>query len=231
MCGRFALFAGPEALARYFGVTIEDVTAPDRYNIAPSQAVLTVRARRDEGREGVRVRWGLIPSWAKDPSIGNRMINARAESAPEKPAFRSAFKARRCLIPASGFYEWQATGGKRKQPYFIRGADGEPLAFGGLWERWRPSETEAPVDSCTILTTAANAVMASIHDRMPLVLEPAAFEAWLGEVPASADDLRALCRPAPDARLVAEPVSTAINSARHDGPDCITPLTRAHGSD
>ncbi len=197
MCGRFALFFGPEGLAKHFGVTIEDVTAPDRYNIAPTQPVLIVRHPAETDRQAAHVRWGLIPSWAKDASIGNRQINARAETAPERPAFRSAFKARRCLIPASGFYEWQATGGKHKQPYYVHARSGEPLAFAGLWERWRPSKDESPVESCTILTTDANATMAPIHDRMPIILAPGDYATWLGESPASPDDLRSLLRPRP----------------------------------
>ncbi len=141
----------------------------------------------------------------------------------EKPAFRAAFKARRCVIPASGFYEWQAARGG-KQPYFIHPTTGPLFAFAGLWERWQPVEGE-PIESFTILTTSANAVMAPIHDRMPVIVDPANYGTWLGEVAASADELRALLRPAPDDRLVAEPVSTAVNSPRHDSPDCIAPLT------
>ncbi len=224
MCGRFALFVGPEDLAKHFGVTIEDMEIEPRYNISPTQDVPTIRNRSDDGREVARVHWGLIPFWAKDAKIGNRMINARANTAPEKPAFRAALKSRRCLIPASGFYEWRATGGTNKQPYYVHAKDGAPLAFAGLWERWRPNENEAPVESCAILTTDANATMAPIHDRMPVVLEPADYAMWLGEVQASADEPRALLRPAPNDRLVAEPVSTAVNSPRHDMPDCVTPL-------
>ncbi len=225
MCGRFALFFSPEGLAKHFGVTIEVVTAPDRYNIPPTHSVLIVRHPAEAARQAAHVRWGLIPLWAKDPTIGNKMFNARAESAPEKLAFRSAFKARRCLIPASGFYEWAKTGGRRKQPFFVHARDGAPLAFAGLWERWRPGEDEPPVESCTILTTDANATMAPIHDRMPVILAPADYATWLGEVAASTAELRALLRPAAPARLIAEPVSIAVNRPGHDGPDCIAPLT------
>ena len=152
------------------------------------------------------------------------MINARADTAPEEPAFRAAFKSRRCLIPASGFDEWQATGGKGKQPYYIHTKDGTPLAFAGLWERWAPEESEAPVESCTILTSDANVTMAPIHDQMPVILAPADYAKWLGEVAATADELRALPRHAPDDLLVAEPVSTAVNRPTVDTPDLIRPI-------
>lgn len=160
------------------------------------------------------------------PEHREREINARADTAPEKPAFRAAFKGRRCLIPASGFFEWQATRGEAKQPYYIHARDGAPLAFAALWERWRPGENEAPIESCTILTTEAKATMVPIHERMPVIVGPADYAKWPGEVQTSADELRALLRPAPDDRLVTEPVSTAVNNPRHDGPDCIAPLTR-----
>jgi putative SOS response-associated peptidase YedK len=224
MCGRFALFAMPEDLARHFGVTIEDVALPPRYNVAPTQTAPVVRAA-DGARQLVPMHWGLIPPWAKDPAMGNRMINARAETVTEKPAFRSAFKARRCLIPASGFYEWQARG-RAKQPHYIRRADGGLLAFAGLWERWQPADGEA-VESCTILTTTANAVMAPIHKRMPVILDPSDFPAWLGEAPAPPDALAALLRPCPAEALVAYPVSTYVNAPRHDGPEAIAPLGAA----
>jgi putative SOS response-associated peptidase YedK len=222
MCGRFALFAGPEDLARAFGVTIEDVALPARYNVAPTQTVPVVRAS-DGRRQLATMHWGLIPPWAKDPSIGTRMINARAETVTEKPAFRVAFRSRRCLIPASGFYEWQARG-RAKQPHFIRRADGGLLALAGLWERWQPAEGPA-AQSCAILTTTPNAVMAPIHDRMPVILDAGDFSRWLGETPASPDQLAALLRPCPDAALVAYPVSTYVNTPAHDGPEAIQPLT------
>jgi putative SOS response-associated peptidase YedK len=220
MCGRFALFAGPEELAKAFGVTIEDVTLPPRYNIAPAQAVPVVRTT-DGRRQLVPAHWGLIPAWAKEAAMGSRMINARAETVTEKPAFRVAFRSRRCLIPASGFYEWQARG-RGKVPHFIRRADGGLLAFAGLWERWTPAEGE-PVESCAILTTTANAVMAPIHERMPVILDPGDFPAWLGETAAAPADVAALLRPFTDGRLVAVPVSTYVNNPAHDGPQTIEP--------
>jgi putative SOS response-associated peptidase YedK len=222
MCGRFALFAMPEDLARHFGVTIEDVPLPPRYNIAPTQAVHVVRAS-DGGRQLAPMHWGLIPPRAKDAAMGSRMINARAETVQGKPAFRVAFRSRRCVIPVSGFYEWQARG-RGKPPHFIRPAARGLLAFAGLWERWQPAEG-APVESCAILTTTANAVMARVHDRMPVILDPAAFATWLGEVPAPADQLAALLRPCADDLLLAYPVSTSVNAPAHDGPEAIQPLT------
>jgi putative SOS response-associated peptidase YedK len=222
MCGRFALFAGPEELAKAFGVTIEDVSLPPRYNVAPTQAVPVVRAS-DGRRQLVPMHWGLIPPWATDPSLGTRMTNARAETVTEKPAFRVAFRSRRCLIPASGFYEWQARG-RAKQPHFIRRADGGLLAFAGLWERWQPAKGD-PVESCAVLTTTANAVMAPIHERMPVILDPADYATWLGEAPAAPDALGSLLRPCSAERLVAYPVSTYVNAPAHDGPEAIAPLT------
>jgi putative SOS response-associated peptidase YedK len=150
------------------------------------------------------------------------MINARAETVAEKPAFRSAFKSRRCLIPASGFYEW-AKHGARKQPYFVGLKSRGPVAFAGLWERWQPDE-QGPVESCTILTTTANNLMRPIHDRMPVILELAAFGVWLGEAPVAADDLKALLRPAPEESLEAYPVSRHVNDPRHDDDRCLTPV-------
>jgi putative SOS response-associated peptidase YedK len=218
MCGRFALFAMPEDLARHFGVSIEDVALPPRYNVAPTQAVPVVRAH-DGRRQLVPAHWGLIPAWAKEAAMGSRIINARAETVSEKPAFRVAFRSRRCLIPASGFYEWQARG-RGKVPHFIRRADGGLLALAGLWERWQPAEGE-PVESCAILTTTANAVMAPIHERMPVILDPSDFPAWLGEGEAGADALRALLRPYPAEPMNAYPVTRYVNHPEHDDPRCL----------
>ena len=166
MCGRFTLFEPDKVLAREFGVSDFPPGSP-RYNIAPSQPVTAVRATpTGSGREIALLRWGLIPSWSKDPAIGNRLINARAETAREKPSFRNAFRRHRCLIPASGFYEWLRWE-RGKQPYFVRMLDGHPFAFEGLRDRWK-SPDEGAVETCTILTTTANDVLAPIHDRMPV---------------------------------------------------------------
>ncbi len=219
MCGRFTLTATPEALAALFD--LPDAPAlPPRYNIAPTQPVAVVRTAPHDGRrELALVRWGLIPSWAKDPSIGSRLINARAETVAEKPSFRSAFKRRRCLVPASGFYEWRAEGG-RKQPYYIYAADGAPLAIAGLWEHWEGPEGDV-VESCTLLTTEANDLVRPIHDRMPVFLPPAAFADWLDPDIDQPGPLLALLAPYPAAAMAAHAVSPLVNAVRNDGPACV----------
>ena len=177
MCGRFTLFEPDKVLAKEFGVSDFPPRSP-RYNIAPSQPIAAVRAvPAGSGRELALLRWGLIPSWSKDPAIGNRLINARAETAKEKPSFRNAFRRHRCLIPASGFYEWLRWE-RGKQPYFVRMRDGHPFAFAGLWDRWE-SPDKGVIETCTILTTAANDVLAPIHDRMPVILPPREYDRWL----------------------------------------------------
>ncbi len=220
MCGRFTLRTPAHALAEAFGVPERPNLAP-RYNIAPTQAVAAVR-RADGGRELVMLRWGLIPAWAKDAVIGNRMINARAETVADKPAFRAAFRHRRCLIAADGFYEWRKTGGGAKQPYHIRLESGAPFAIAGLWERWRPPDGEA-VESCTLITTAANALLAPIHDRMPVIVGPEDYDAWLDPEPPSAGALTALLRPYPADRMSAFAVSRVVNDPRNDTEACIAP--------
>jgi putative SOS response-associated peptidase YedK len=165
------------------------------------------------------LRWGLIPSWASDPSIGNRLLNARCETVAEKPSFRSAFRQRRCLVPASGFYEWQKAGGGRKQPYFIRPGGGGLFAFAGLWERWRNAEG-APVETCTILTTEANDVMRPLHERMPVILGTEAAARWL-DAHAPAGALRALCVLYPGSSMAASPVGAWVSDPKHEGPRCL----------
>lgn len=217
MCGRFALKLPPAALKDYFDLA----EAPDygpRYNIVPTTPILAIRQV-----EGVRradpLRWGLIPHWAKDEKIGYSTINARAETVAAKPAFREAFRRRRCLIPADGFYEWQAQPGtKTKQPYFISRADGAPLAFAGLWERWRPPQGD-PVESCSIIVTAANALVQPIHDRMPVLLDPEDFGAWLNPDNRDTHTLTGLLRSYPDERMKAVPVSLRVNNPRNDDAD------------
>ncbi len=215
MCGRFSLSAPSEEIGALFGLEALAARAP-RYNIAPTQ---TVAAVRQEGgaRRLVELRWGLVPGWAKDDAIGARLINARAETLSEKPSFRGAFKARRCLIPADGFYEWQKTGkGRAKQPFHLRRPDGKPFAFAGLWERW--TRGAEPLESCAIITTEANGLLRPIHDRMPVILGPESFDTWLGEPAPDPAALAALLRPCPDDLLTAVPVSTAVNNPRFDGP-------------
>ena len=216
MCGRFTLYTDPEAVGRQFGLAPPDGLGA-RYNIAPSQSLLAVRQTR-QGREFARFRWGLVPFWAKSDKIGYRMINARAETVAAKPAFRAAYRHRRCLIPADGFYEW-APGPDGKQPYYIRMKDGEVFALAGLWERW---EGEGGVlESCTLIVTQANPLMAPIHDRMPVILHQDDYTRWLDTGHVDPEALAALLKPYPGRELVAFPVSTHVNSPKHDDASCI----------
>jgi putative SOS response-associated peptidase YedK len=226
MCGRFTLRAKPDTLVELFLLTEPPDWSP-RYNIAPTQQVPVVRVKGDGGREFVRLRWGLIPSWAKDVS-GPPLINARAETVATKPAFRTALKQRRCLIPADGFYEWLKAG-KKKQPFSFRLWDDQPFAFAGLWERW--TSGEEPVESCTIVTTESNELVRPIHDRMPVIL-PACYHAqWLDPVVRDPDRLLTLLRPFPAAEMAAAPVSDWVNSPRHDDSRCLEAIdTSAGGS-
>ncbi len=230
MCGRYSLTTPMEAVRRLFDFP-ERPNLAVRVNIAPSQDVAAVRLREDGAgeRQFVWLRWGLIPSWApggaKEPGIGNRMINARAETIAEKPAFRAAFRRRRCLIPADGFYEWKTERG-RKQPYRIALEGGAPFAFAGLWERWEGSGEAGAVESCTIVTTEANARLKAIHHRMPVILAPGAYEAWLDPATPGAE-AQALLRPAPSEWFTAYRVSPKINSPANDDPALIAPLDEA----
>ena len=226
MCGRFTLTAPPDQVASLFDLPQEPVVVP-RYNIAPTQPVAVVRMNSQKAaREWALTYWGLIPSWSKDPSIGARMINARSETVTEKPAFRAAFKRRRCLVPANGFYEWQKQG-KGKQPFYITTPDGAPFAIAGLWEYWEGADGSA-LESCTLLTTSANALMAPLHDRMPVIVAPEDYTQWLGtgrdETPQALSQLQHLLRPYADDGLVAYPVSTYVNNARNEGADCVQAL-------
>jgi len=221
MCGRFTLFEPDAVLVKEFGAARVQA-GPPRYNIAPSQPVAVVRVSPgDRAREILRLRWGLIPPWAKDPSIGNRLINARAETAAEKPSFRSAFRHRRCLVPANGFFEWRKVD-RGKQPFYIRMRDGRPFAFAGLWERWVPSGGEA-VETCTILTTGANDLLKPIHDRMPVIVPAGMYDAWLDTDRKDPETLKDLLLPWPPESMEAKPVSTVVNDPSHDGPECIAP--------
>ena len=211
-------------IAEVFGLDDVPELSP-RFNIAPTQAVAAVRARADGGRELVALTWGLIPSWSKDRTIGSRLINARAETVGEKPAFRAALRARRCLVLADGFYEWQKLG-TRKQPHHIRMRDGRPFAFAGLWERWTPAEGD-PVESCTIITTLPNEVVAPIHDRMPVILAPADLDRWLDPGVRDPAAVAALLRPYPAGDMTAYPVSLRVNSPGADDPSCVVPTNAA----
>ncbi len=226
MCGRFTLFASPEQLATLFDLPEPPILAP-RFNVAPTQPVGIVRMNPNtKQREWALVHWGLIPSWSKDPAIGGRLINARAETAPEKPSFRAAFKRRRCLVPTSGFYEWKKVG-KGKEPYFIAPADGGVFALAGLWEIWTGPDG-GELQSSTILTIEANDLMAPIHDRMPLILEKDDWADWLGsgaeDSPARLSQLQHLLRPYDPAQMKLQPVSSYVNSPRNEGEQCIEPV-------
>ncbi len=223
MCGRFTLFDTATSLAEAFGVAEVPSLSP-RYNIAPSQKVAAVRIPPGErSREAVLLHWGLIPSWAKDRSIGSRMINARAETAAGKPAFRSAIRRRRCLVPADGFYEWKRTDG-RKQPYYIRMRDGRIFAFAGLWESWEGPGGGA-VESCAILTTLPNDLLRPIHDRMPVLVSPRDYDLWLSPEARDPEALAPLFRPYPSEEMTAFPVGTAVNNPKTDTPELIKPLS------
>ncbi len=220
MCGRFAQRSDPKRLAKEFKVAeVPDIET--RYNIAPTQDVLAVRESED-GREMTFLKWGLIPSWAKDTSIGARLINARSETVTEKPSFRQAFKQRRCIIPADGFYEWQRTDGK-KQPFFFRMRDESSFGFAGLWERWEGQGREA-INSCTILTTEANEVLRPVHDRMPVILHPEEYSLWLEGNERERNLLIELLRPYPAEEMTGYPVSPLVNSPRSKGKELIEEL-------
>lgn len=220
MCGRYTLKTPVEALAEKFGVEETPDIAPS-YNIAPTQDVAAVLS--EDGKRKLDVlHWGLIPSWADDPQIGGRMINARAETVAEKPSFRSAFRHRRCLIPADGFYEWRKTGGG-KQPHYIRMGDGSPFAFAGLWERWRNGRE---IRSCIIITTGANELVGEVHDRMPVILHPEDYDLWLDPDFDERDPLTTLLKPYPADEMEAYPVSRYVNSPSNDDPACVQPAGR-----
>jgi putative SOS response-associated peptidase YedK len=209
MCGRFALHAHPRVVALQFGLAEAPQCAP-RYNIAPGADVLIVRTGGGSGRAAAAARWGFVPRWAKEPSIGARLKNARAETVAAKPAFRDAYRRRRCLVPASGYYEWKAEGARR-QPWYIHPAGEELFAFAAIWERWNDLET------CAILTMQANESVRAIHDRMPVVVLPQDYERWLGGAPG-------VPGPCPSSAIAARKVSRAVNSARNDSPALIEPV-------
>lgn len=216
MCGRFAFYSPAEATAALFGATGSlDVNA--RFNIAPTQYVAAIRNDQEEQAELASFRWGLVPFWAKEPSIGNRMINARAETVAEKPSFRNAYRRRRCLILADGFYEWHTEGGV-KIPYYISLANGEPFAFAGLWENWESKETGEVLQTTTIVTAAANEFLSQLHHRMPIVLEPENAPRWLGGDMELLDEI--IAEPP---KFQAWPVDRKVNNARNEAPDLIDP--------
>ncbi len=219
MCGRYAFFSPAEAVKRIFA--LDDVPELEpRYNIAPTQSVPAVRAGEEGSRAFAMLLWGLVPRWAKERAIGNRMINARAESVAEKPSFRDAFRKRRCLVLADGWYEWQvARGGK--QPWFVHMKDSRPFAFAGLWERWKDPADGTMLESCTIVTTDASQSIRRIHERMPVVLGEADWDRWLDTAFSETDKLSELLRPFEPRALEAWPVSRQVNAPKNQGAELI----------
>jgi putative SOS response-associated peptidase YedK len=223
MCGRFAFFSAREAIVRMFELPPDTPEVELHYNIAPTQYVAAVRVDREGQRRLSMLYWGLVPSWAKDKSVGARMINARAETLRDKPAFRKAYERRRCLVLANGYYEWQRIGA-RKQPWFIGLAGDEPFAFAGLWEGWRDPADGEWLRSCSIVTTTPAQSIAHLHDRMPVILPSSAHAAWLDPANDDLASLDAMLVPPPSAGLAARPVSTRVNSASIDERSLIDPV-------
>lgn len=222
MCGRFTLTVNPDQLQDAFGGFIFPETFAPRFNIAPSQPVLAIP--NDGKNQADFFLWGLIPSWAKDPSIANKLINARGETLGEKPSFRGSYKYKRCLIPVDGFYEWQsAEDGKTKTPHYIYMKDHSPFALAGLWEEWQSPGGDL-LRTCTIITTSPNELMASIHNRMPVILSHSLFERWLDPSPRKPDDLNSLLAPYPADEMAAHPVSTMVNRPGNERPECTLPV-------
>jgi putative SOS response-associated peptidase YedK len=216
MCGRFTLRSAPNLVAKEFELPVLPPYKP-RWNIAPTQQILAVRLH-DGKPEATMLRWGLIPAWAEDIKKAPLLINAKSETAATKPSYRSAFKRRRCLVVADGYYEWRAIG-KKKQPYYHRLTDERPFAFAGLWERWEKGEK--PVESCTILTTDANSLASAVHDRMPVILPHAGYKAWLDPEIEDVAALQGLLCPYPAKEMTAYPVNPIVNKAGNEGPECI----------
>ena len=222
MCGRYTLTAPSESLAEMLpGLEITDEISP-RYNIAPTQEVAVVPNNGENRME--YFRWGLIPSWAKDPKIGNRMINARSETLAEKPSFRTAFKRRRCLVLADGYYEWRAEGGRGpKTPYYIRMESEKPFAFAGLWESWRQAGEDTSLQSCTIITCQPNGMLERIHHRMPVILEQEEYDVWLNPEEQAPAQLNHLLQPYVAEEMTAYPVTRLVNQPKNDSRECILP--------
>lgn len=225
MCGRYTILPNAETWTKAFGLSDDianqvSILSPN-YNVAPTQNVPILRDNHEAGkRELAFIRWGLLPSWAKDTKFSYRTINARAETVAEKPSFRAAFRKRRCLVPASSFFEWRKVE-SRKQPHLIQMQDDSPFAFAGLWESWHNPQDESIVQSCTIIVTDANEFMKPIHDRMPVILNPDDYGRWLDP---TADDGRSLLRPCPSEWLASYPVSTYVNSPKNNDSRCIQPM-------
>ncbi len=222
MCGRFTLTATPDAVRRAFGLD-ETPDLEPRFNVAPGQDVATVAEDREGRRVLVPRRWGLVPFWAEDPKIGGRLVNARSETAAEKPAYRDALRRRRCLVPADGFFEWSHAGRGPRQPWYASRGDGACFAIAGLYERWREPEG-GRLETCVVLTTDANARLATLHDRMPVVLSPEHWPLWLDRSVREPERLEGLLRPAADDAFELRAVSPRVNRTEHDDPECIAPV-------
>jgi len=231
MCGRFVLDTSPNEIAELLDLS-EPPPFVRRFNIAPTDEVLTVRISRRTGERAVAfMRWGLVPFWADDPSIASRLINARSETAATRRAFKTPFERRRCVVPASGFYEWKKLDAGGKQPYYIHRRDGGLMTFAGLWDVWRTRETDERIESCTILTTQPSALVAQLHDRMPAILDPHDFNTWLDPETTDRDVLRAMLRPAPEGALSIHPVSRRVNRVANDDPSLIDPVQDANDAE
>jgi putative SOS response-associated peptidase YedK len=230
MCGRFHVSTSPAELARVFGAKGQLPNFGPRYNVAPTDVVPVIRFNPKTGERSLDLlRWGLIPSWAKDEKIGYSTINARAEGIETKPAFREAIAKRRCLVPADGFYEWKKLGPKEKQPYHIRLKGGGIFAFAGLWEGWKPLGRDEWLRTFTIATTTANELCAPIHDRMPVILDPADWARWLAEEGGEAPPLE-LLKPFPAERMEAIPIGAVVGNVKNEGPELIEPLVRLNSA-
>ncbi len=222
MCGRFTSLLSPEMLEEIFGVQAPPYFAA-RYNIAPTQQIWIIRQTATGGRYLSPVRWGLVPHWAKDLSMGSHMINARCETVHDKPAFRIAIRARRCIIPASGFFEWDHSG-KVRIPHYITLKDGSPFAFAGIWDSWKTPEGES-LETCSILTTTSNSLVAVLHDRLPVILHPTEFNLWLDRSMNNPESLKRLYQPYPADLMQEWEVSTIVNSPSHETAETISPLS------
>jgi putative SOS response-associated peptidase YedK len=223
MCGRFTLRTSGERLARHFRLA-RTPELPFRYNVAPTQPIPVIR-QTAEGRQLSMVRWGLVPRWARDMSGAGRMINARAETVATKPAFRDAFKHGRCLVVADGFYEWKKPTPRQREPYLIQLRTGEPFAFAGLWDTWMGPE--GPIETCTIITTDANELVRSLHDRMPVILSPREYDRWLDPALEDVGRLEALLKPVPSESVAMTAVNPIVNNARNEDPRCVEPAPPA----
>jgi len=222
MCGRFVQYSHLQTIQQILDVGTVSFEVIPNYNVAPTQKILTV-IKHDNENKLEKLHWGLVPFWAKDVSIGSRMINARAETVSQKPSFRNAFKKRRCLIPADGFYEWTGEKG-HKQPYYVSIPSGEPFSFAGLWESWSDKDNESVYKSCTIITTAASESIREIHHRMPVILDPDFYEKWLNAEIQDSKELESVLQDGIIHDMKYYPVSTFVNSVKNNDPNCIKPI-------